>query len=201
MECGVWVTVQDGRVIESEGDESAFQSVGNYCAKGQASLQAAYHPDRLRYPHEAHQPRRAKTPSWQRISWDEAYDTIGGRHRCQPGQVRQGNLHLYGRHRRVFGPWPPTAPSSSCSAAPTAFRPTRFARGRASTPRPSTPPTPTAGWKWWAARACSCSGAALPSSPTTTTAAVPRWTWPPAPTSTSSWTRARRTSARRRTSG
>ena len=32
MECGVWVTVQDGRVIKSEGDESAFQSAGNHCA-------------------------------------------------------------------------------------------------------------------------------------------------------------------------
>ena len=37
MECGVWVTVQDGKVVKTEGDESAFQSAGNHCAKGQAS--------------------------------------------------------------------------------------------------------------------------------------------------------------------
>ena len=50
MECGVWVIVENGRAIRTEGDESAFQSMGNHCGKGQASLQAAYHPDRLYYP-------------------------------------------------------------------------------------------------------------------------------------------------------
>ena len=50
MECGVWVIVENGRAIRTEGDESAFQSMGNHCSKGQASLQAAYHPDRLYYP-------------------------------------------------------------------------------------------------------------------------------------------------------
>ena len=33
MECGVWVTVSDGRVVKIEGDESAFQSQGNCCTK------------------------------------------------------------------------------------------------------------------------------------------------------------------------
>ena len=50
MECGVWVTVQNGRVIKTEGDQSSSQSSGNHCSKGQASLQAAYHPDRLYHP-------------------------------------------------------------------------------------------------------------------------------------------------------
>ena len=31
MECGVWVTVQNGRAIRVEGDESAFQSMCNCC--------------------------------------------------------------------------------------------------------------------------------------------------------------------------
>ena len=38
MECGVWVIVENGRAIRTEGDESAFQSMGNHCGKGQASL-------------------------------------------------------------------------------------------------------------------------------------------------------------------
>ena len=50
MECGVWVIVENGRAIRTEGDESAFHSMGNHCGKGQASLQAAYHPDRLHHP-------------------------------------------------------------------------------------------------------------------------------------------------------
>ena len=75
MECGVWVTVQDGKVVRTEGDESAFQSAGSHCAKGQASLQAAYHPDRLRYPLRRTGPK-GEDPAWERISWDEAYRTV-----------------------------------------------------------------------------------------------------------------------------
>ena len=50
MECGVWVTVENGRAIKVEGDESAAQSRGNCCCKSQSSIQAAYHPDRLYHP-------------------------------------------------------------------------------------------------------------------------------------------------------
>ncbi|MCD8317005.1 MAG: molybdopterin-dependent oxidoreductase, partial [Eggerthellaceae bacterium] len=83
MECGVWVTVQDGRVIKTEGDESAFQNAGSHCAKGQASLQAAYHPDRLRYPLKRTNPK-GEDPGWERISWDEAYEAVvDGIHECQ----------------------------------------------------------------------------------------------------------------------
>ena len=83
MECGVWVTVQDGRVVKTEGDESAFQSAGNHCAKGQASLQAAYHPDRLMYPLKRTNPK-GQEPGWVRISWDEAYrSTVEAIHKTQ----------------------------------------------------------------------------------------------------------------------
>jgi sulfite dehydrogenase (quinone) subunit SoeA len=73
-ECGVWVTVKNGRAIKIEGDESAYQSNGNCCAKSQASLQAAYHPDRLHYPLKRTNPK-GEDPGWVRISWDEALET------------------------------------------------------------------------------------------------------------------------------
>ena len=57
MECGVWVYVKDGKVIKTEGDTSCFGSMGNHCAKGQASLQAAYHPDRIKYPKKLTNPK------------------------------------------------------------------------------------------------------------------------------------------------
>ena len=41
MECGVWVTVRNGRAVRVEGDECAFQSLGNCCNKPQSSIQAA----------------------------------------------------------------------------------------------------------------------------------------------------------------
>lgn len=74
MECGVWVTVRDGRAIKVEGDESAYQSNGNCCTKSQASIQAAYHPDRLLYPLKRTNPK-GEDPGWVRISWDEAIQT------------------------------------------------------------------------------------------------------------------------------
>ena len=114
MECGVWVTVQDGRVIKSEGDESAFQSAGNHCAKGQASLQAAYHPDRLRYPLKRTTPK-GEDPQWQRISWDEAYKTTVdaihanqdkyGKETCifMGGTSRIWSMAPYGAFKQLFG--------------------------------------------------------------------------------------------------
>lgn len=71
MECAVWVTVQDGKAIRVEGDQSSFTSRGNCCTKSQASIQACYHPDRLRYPMKRTRPK-GEDPGWERISWDEA---------------------------------------------------------------------------------------------------------------------------------
>ena len=72
IECGVWVTVQDGKVIKTEGDEQCFGTAGNHCAKGQASLQAAYHPARLMYPMRRTGPKN-EPPNWERMSYDEAF--------------------------------------------------------------------------------------------------------------------------------
>jgi anaerobic selenocysteine-containing dehydrogenase len=75
-ECGVWVYVQNGKVIRTEGDEAAFNSMGQHCSKGQASIQASYHPDRIKYPMKRTNPKGDSDPGWVRISWDEAYQTI-----------------------------------------------------------------------------------------------------------------------------
>ena len=75
MECAVWVTVQNGRAVKIEGDESSMASSGNCCSKSQASLQACYHPDRLRYPLKRTNPKGDDDPGWVRISWDEALTT------------------------------------------------------------------------------------------------------------------------------
>ncbi|MFR4803686.1 MAG: hypothetical protein ACLT98_10445 [Eggerthellaceae bacterium] len=34
----MWVYVQDGKVIRTEGDETCFNTMGNHCSKGQASI-------------------------------------------------------------------------------------------------------------------------------------------------------------------
>lgn len=67
--------VKDGRVTKVEGDGEAPIGHGTMCSKGLAVLQLAYHPDRILYPME-------KTDSgWERVSWDQALDTIADRFR------------------------------------------------------------------------------------------------------------------------
>ncbi len=71
MECGVWVTVKNGRAVKIEGDPDSHQSRGNCCTKAMSSIQAAYHPDRILYPIKRTRPK-GEDPGWVRISWDEA---------------------------------------------------------------------------------------------------------------------------------
>ena len=93
MECGVWVIVKNGRAIRVEGDESSFQSMGNCCTKSQASIQAAYHPDRLYYPMKRTNPKGEDDPGWVRITWDEALKTLVAK--IKETQKQYGNLALF----------------------------------------------------------------------------------------------------------
>jgi len=72
--CGVLVHVKEGRITKIEGDPDFPTNRGAMCSKGLAFQQLIYHPDRLTYPM-----KRAGNKGegkWQRISWDEALDTI-----------------------------------------------------------------------------------------------------------------------------
>lgn len=79
VECGVWVTVQDNKVIKVEGDESSAHSRGHCCAKSQSSMLALYHPDRLRYCMKRTNPKGEDDPGWVRISFGEAFDEAGAK--------------------------------------------------------------------------------------------------------------------------
>jgi anaerobic selenocysteine-containing dehydrogenase len=68
--CGVIAHVKDGKVIKVEGDPDSPYSRGTLCTKGLSVTQLAYHPDRVIYPM-----KKGKN-GWQRITWDEALDTI-----------------------------------------------------------------------------------------------------------------------------
>ncbi|MFC1965450.1 molybdopterin-dependent oxidoreductase [Chloroflexota bacterium] len=72
--CGVLVHVKDGRITKIEGDPDFPTNHGAMCSIGLAFQQLVYHPDRVMYPL-----KRAGSKGegkWQRISWDEALDTI-----------------------------------------------------------------------------------------------------------------------------
>ncbi len=64
--CGTWVKTREGRAIKVEGNPNHPVSQGALCARGHASLQGLYNPDRLR------EPMRRTEAGFQAISWDEA---------------------------------------------------------------------------------------------------------------------------------
>lgn len=72
--CGILVHVEDGKITEVEGDPDCPNNKGTLCAMGLAAKQLVYHPDRLKYPMKRLGERGEG--KWQRISWDEALDTI-----------------------------------------------------------------------------------------------------------------------------
>lgn len=127
MECGVWVTVQDGRVIKSEGDESAFQSAGNHCAKGQASLQAAYHPTRLRYPLKR-TGAKGEDPAWERITWDEAYKTCAETIQQLQEKYGKPTCIFMGGTSRIWAMGPYSA-LKSCFGSPNGIQANEICKG------------------------------------------------------------------------
>ena len=72
--CGIIAHVQNGRVIKLEGDPADPMSEGRVCPKGLSGIQALYHPNRNKYPMKRVGERGGN--QWERISWDEAIDTI-----------------------------------------------------------------------------------------------------------------------------
>ncbi len=74
--CGVRVAVEDGAIVHIEGNPDSLTK-GTMCAKGLSSIQHIDNPFRLKYPM-----KRAGAKGegkWERISWDEALDTIAGK--------------------------------------------------------------------------------------------------------------------------
>ncbi len=75
--CGVLVYTKNGSVAKIAGDPDCPINHGTLCSKGLASAQLVYHPDRLTYPVRRVGPKASG--KWERISWDEALDTIAER--------------------------------------------------------------------------------------------------------------------------
>ena len=75
--CGVIAHVKDGKVIKVEGDPESPISHGTMCSKGLAITQLAYHPDRIVHPMKKAGDKLSG--KWERITWDEALDTIAAK--------------------------------------------------------------------------------------------------------------------------
>jgi anaerobic selenocysteine-containing dehydrogenase len=75
--CGVLLYVKDGKLDKVEGDPAYPFSQGRLCPRCLVLTEVVYHPDRLRYPLKRASKRGEG--KWERISWEEAYDTIASK--------------------------------------------------------------------------------------------------------------------------
>ncbi len=77
-DCGILVHRVDGVVVKVEGDPGCPNSRGKICSKGNAAIMGLYDPSRLKFPLKRTNPDKGigVDPRWQRISWDEALNTV-----------------------------------------------------------------------------------------------------------------------------
>jgi anaerobic selenocysteine-containing dehydrogenase/Fe-S-cluster-containing dehydrogenase component len=72
--CGMLVKTMEGRAIKVEGNPDHPVNRGRLCARGQASLQGLYNPDRIRQP-----ARKGPDGTWGSISWEEGEQLLAAR--------------------------------------------------------------------------------------------------------------------------
>ena len=75
--CGLLAHVKDGVLVKVEPGD--FPETGHVCARCLSAVKWVYHPDRLKYPMK--RVGKRGEGKWERISWDEALDTIVQRFR------------------------------------------------------------------------------------------------------------------------
>lgn len=78
VHCPIVCMVSEGTVARIEPDHE-HPAGGAMCVKGKAAAELLRAPERLRYPLRRTRPKGDPDPGWERISWDEALDTIAER--------------------------------------------------------------------------------------------------------------------------
>jgi anaerobic selenocysteine-containing dehydrogenase len=110
--CGLlaYVDRNDLHVRKFEGNPEHPGSRGRNCAKGPATINQVTDPDRILYPLKRVGPRGGG--QWERVSWDEALDTIGARLRTAITEHRQNEIMVHigrpgedGYTERVLASW------------------------------------------------------------------------------------------------
>lgn len=101
--CGVKLYVKDGKVVNVEGDETHPFSNGRACPRLMAMTQYMYHPDRITHPLKRIGPRGSG--EFERISWDEALDTVEQKLKAIKDQYGpESVLFCQGTGRDIGGP-------------------------------------------------------------------------------------------------
>ena len=76
--CGARAKVADGTFVALHPDPS-HPTGKAICLKGKAAPEIVYHPSRLLHPLRRTNPKDSADPGWERITWDEALDTVAER--------------------------------------------------------------------------------------------------------------------------
>ena len=74
--CGLRVFVKDGKIVKIEGDPESPISKGRLCVRCLTGKEYVYHKDRLLYPMKRDKKYRGDATKFERITWDEALDTV-----------------------------------------------------------------------------------------------------------------------------
>ncbi len=110
--CGLlaYVDRSTGQIRKFEGNPEHPGSRGRNCAKGPATINQVTDPDRILYPLKRAAERGAGR--WERISWDEALDTLAARIRKAIVEQRQNEIMIHigrpgedGFTERVLASW------------------------------------------------------------------------------------------------
>lgn len=88
--CALLVTVEDGVATEVKGDPDHPTTQGVLCTKVSRYVERTYHPDRILHP--LRRVGKKGEGKFERISWDEALDTIAGRLQSIAARDPQGIL-------------------------------------------------------------------------------------------------------------
>ncbi len=99
--CGILGYIRDGRVVKIEGNPAIPSNAGTLCSRAYSIPQLMYSPYRLQYPLKRVGARGEG--KWQRISWDEALDTIATK--IKEIQEKYGGhtiIHQYGTGRDLY---------------------------------------------------------------------------------------------------
>jgi molybdopterin-containing oxidoreductase family iron-sulfur binding subunit len=102
--CGVIAETRDGRTIKLEGNPEHPLNRGALCARGQASLQGLYNPDRLRGP------MVKENGAWKPITWEDALTRVSqklgeGRSRGNAANAVFLNQHETGSFPAFLDAW------------------------------------------------------------------------------------------------
>ena len=91
-----------GKLVKMEGDPDGPHNRGSICEKANAAIQYVYSSYRLKYPMK--RVGKRGEGKWQRISWDEALDTVAEKLQYYKDKYSgQSVVYAWGKYKLLKG--------------------------------------------------------------------------------------------------